>query len=107
MDANGDYQFGRSGIFLSNSPAAVAQAVLTRLRLWTGEWFLDSQEGTDYTGSIIGYGTQSTRDIEVKQRIAETFGVRSILSYQSTVNGRAFSVTANIDTPYGAVQVKT
>ena len=105
LDANGDYQFGRAGIFLVNTPQAVAQAVLTRLRLWTGEWFLNDQEGTDYEGRILGYGTQGTRDIEVKERIAGTQGVRTILSYKSTMSGRAFSVTALIDTPYGVATV--
>lgn len=105
LDANGDHQFGRAGLFLVDSPQAVAQAVLTRLRLWTGEWFLDNEEGTDYANRILGYGTQGTRDVEIKERILNTPGVRSILAYQSAMNGRVFNVTTVIDTAFGTVTV--
>ena len=105
LDANGDYQFGRPGIFLVNSSAAVAQAVLTRLKLWTGEWFLDSTEGTPYLDQIIGYGTQGTRDIAIKQRILGTTGVNSILSYSSSVINRIMTVTVLIDTIYGQTTI--
>ena len=37
LDANGDYTVGIP--FLVNSPACVGQAVLTRLKLFLGEWF--------------------------------------------------------------------
>jgi hypothetical protein len=107
LDSDGDAQFGRSGIFLTNSPQAVAQAVLTRLKLWVGEWMLDNREGTDYSSKILGYGTQTTRDIEVQERILNTQGVKSILSYQSTVVNRVFSVSVTIDTDYGATTVTT
>ncbi len=42
-DANGDYTFGQgSKNFLVNSPQCVAQAVVSRLRLQLGEWFIDT-----------------------------------------------------------------
>ena len=107
LDADGDAQFGRDGIFLVNTPAAVAQAVNTRLLLWKGEWMLDDQEGTDYNGKILGYGTQGTRDIEAKERILGTPGVRSLLQYQSSIDGRKFSIAALIDTDYGTAAVST
>lgn len=106
LDANGDFQFGRSGIFLVNSPEAVAQAIRTRLALWAGEWFLDNEEGTDYSGKILGYGTQGTRDVEVKSRILNTQGVREIVSYSSSVDpARKFTVTAVVDTDYGQATI--
>ena len=107
LDVNGDYQFGRAGVFLVNSPAAVAQAIRTRLALWTGQWFLDSTEGTNYSQQILGYGTQASRDIEIRGRILDTDGVKSIVSYQSGTDPktRKFSVTAVVDTIYGAATV--
>ena len=40
-DANGDMTWGSGDKnFYYNQPEAVAQAVMTRLRLWSGEWFL-------------------------------------------------------------------
>jgi hypothetical protein len=101
--ATGDYLFGNAP-FLADSPDCVAQAILTRLRLYAGEWFLDKREGLDLD-LILGYGTQATRDREVQQRIVETTGVLRIVSYSSNVDTRAFSVTCTVDTIYGPTTI--
>ena len=50
LDAAGDFVFGHGAAdYHRDSPEAVAQAVLTRLKLHRGEWFLDRSEGTPYT----------------------------------------------------------
>lgn len=108
LTPEGDYQLGATGQFLLNSPQAVAQAIKTRLMLMTGEWFLDSEEGTAYQTKILGYGTQGTRDIEVKQRILDTPGVLELLEYASEVQAdRSFRVVARISTIYGQAQLNT
>lgn len=100
LDANGDYQLGS---FLSNSPAAVAQAVQTRLLLWRGEWFLDVTDGTPYMQDVLGHGTNY--DLEIQDRILSTPGVTEITSYSSSVVNRALSVQCTLNTLYGAVTV--
>lgn len=108
LDENGDYSFGQgSANFLVDSPAAVAQLVLTRLQLSTGEWFLDTTEGTPYATEILGTGTASTRDLAVQERILETQGVTGIADYASVVDPatRAFTVAATIDTIYGQTTI--
>lgn len=104
MTPDGDYVFGYGTNFLTNTPEAVAQAVLTRLRLYAGEWFLDTREGLDLD-HVLGYGTQTTRDREVQQRILGTAGVTGIAAYSSEVSGRGFSVSATIDTLYGQTTI--
>lgn len=100
---NGDMTFGSGGAnFLVNNPDAVAQAVLTRLKLVEGEWFLDTTEGTPYKTQILGYGTKGHYDPAIRDRILGTEGVRSILSYSSSVINRRLTVNATIDTIYGA-----
>lgn len=103
LSATGDYQFGRLDAFLVDTPAAVAQAVKTRLALWTGEWFLDADEGTPYVPMILGAGTQGTRDDAVRQRILDAQGVQEIVSYYSNVDHatRAMTATALVQTIYG------
>lgn len=101
---NGDHQFGRSGIFLINTPQAVAQVVRSRFALWAGEWFLNTAEGTDYN-AILGFGTQLTRDAEVQTRVLGTPGVTGIVAYDSNVDGRRFAVELNLNTQYGAAAV--
>lgn len=106
LGAEGDYQFGRSGLFLINSPAAVAQAIKTRLKLWTGEWFLDSEEGTPYATEILGTGTSDTRDLAVRSRILDTVGVKEITDYSSSMSPtRQFVVSVTVATIYGSTSL--
>lgn len=103
IDADGDMTFGGGAAnFLVDSPEAVAQAVLTRLRLMSGEWFFDSAEGTPYATEILGERTRSTYDLAIQERILGTEGVTSIATYSSSMDGRALTVEATIDTEYGA-----
>jgi len=99
-------QFGLGGLnYLVDTPEAVAQAVRTRLLLLTEEWFLDTTEGTPFAGQVLGYGTESTRDLAIRERILGAQGVRDIVEYSSEVVGRAFTVTARIDTVYGLATI--
>ena len=106
LSSTGDYVFGRRvPPFLTNSPEAVAQAVRTRLDLWEGEWFLDEREGTPYLSKVLGTNTLYTKDTAIKERVLDTPGVKSILSYYSTTVGRAFTVSMTIETIYGTADV--
>lgn len=105
MDQNGDYVFGPGAFWMVDTPEAVAQAVLTRLRLFAREWFLDQREGLDLE-QVLGYGTQATRDQQVQERILGTQGVTGISAYSSRVSGRDFIVTAaTVETLYGRAQL--
>lgn len=104
LDASGDMVFGYGQAdFYVNQPEAVAQAVLTRLRLFTGEWFIDNTDGMDWSGSVLGNNTRSIRDAVIKSRILDTPGVKSIVGYQSTFDRatRKFSVAVVLNTIYG------
>lgn len=100
LSPSGDYLFGQGAYFLVNSPATVAQAIKTRLKLLAGEWFLDDRVGLN-TNLILGRNTEGTRDREVQKRILGTLGVTRIVRYQSTINVRDFRVVALVDTIYG------
>ena len=104
LDANGDYQFRGMSPFLVDSPQAVAQAIKTRMALYTEEWFLDKREGLDKK-HILGYGTLATRDREVQRRILGTQGVLKIVNYASSVDNRRFRVDATVATIYGIVTI--
>lgn len=103
MRPDGDYSFGTGLPLLENSPACVSQAILTRLLLQAGEWFLDLTEGTPYVGKILGAGTQATRDLAIQTRILDTPGVKRIALYNSSLDReRHLTVSATVDTIYGA-----
>lgn len=104
LDEDGDYTFGGNGnSFYRNDPLGVSQSVITRLRLWENEWFLDINEGMPYIGGVMGKYTLEDVDSIVKERIINTEGVIEITSYQSSFNPdlRKFSVSVTISTLYG------
>lgn len=107
LSPSGDFVFGQgSSEFLINVPAAVAQAVQTRLQLAQGEWFLDLTEGTPYSTRILGHGTLDLYDQAIQERILGTPGVVSILSYDSQLDEqRALTVTCKVETLYGAAVI--
>jgi hypothetical protein len=104
----GDMSFGAGSLnFLVDSPDAVAQSVLTRLKLWTGEWFLDDTEGTPYLGAVLGAGTRKTFEPALRERILGTPGVSRISDITTNVDAetRTGSFRATIDTIYGTTTV--
>lgn len=107
---SGDYSWGHSlQDFYIDTPAAVAQAVKTRLLLWQGEWYLDIDEGTPYMTGILGKHSQAEADFTVQARITGTQGLVDIAKYDSVLLGpptRAYSMTTTIDTIYGLTQVQ-
>ena len=60
LDENGDMTFG-AGLdnYFIDSAEAVAQSVLTRLRMWLREWYLDTNDGTPYYQQVLGKHTQT------------------------------------------------
>lgn len=106
----GDYTFGQNlQNFYIDEPAAVGQAVKTRLLLWLGEWFLDTAEGTPYMQGILGKHSQSVADATVQNRIQGTQGFSGFTGFQSSLNPgtRAYSVNnTDINTIYGPTSVQ-
>lgn len=113
LTSTGDYQIGQGQAnFWINSPQGVAQNVETRLKLWEGEWFLDTTIGTPWIQEILGYNNASLRDVAIKTVILGTDGVTSISNYQSDADPgtRKFTVSGSVITifdpnpvPFGPV----
>ncbi len=108
LDENGDYTLDNAAAFYVDSPEAVAQAVLTRLRLWRGEWFIDITDGTPWNTEILGKRQKGRNpDTAIRTRILQTKGVTEILSYSSNYDGntRRLTVDATIGTTYGTATI--
>lgn len=104
---SGDYTFGEGeNTFLENSPECVAQAVNTRLQLWQGEWFLDSQQGTPYRQSVLGKQYNDAWPLLLIDRISQTAGVSSVIDVTSlNTEKRGVTFSATIDTVYGQTKI--
>lgn len=103
----GDFVFGH-GIqcFQIDSPTAVAQAILTRLRLWQGEWFLALNLGVPYLQQILGHTPSANiPDGAIRSTIANTPFVRLVTDYASSFNStsRHFTVSCKVQTAFGPV----
>lgn len=104
LDKNYDMMFGHcKNDFWIDVPDAPAQAVLTRLMMNYGEWFLDPTAGTPWSTKVLGKYTDNTRDAVIRSRISGTQGVNSIIQYSSDLDRdtRHFGAQAQIDTIYG------
>lgn len=109
LDQNGDMTFGnQQADFWRDVPEAPAQAVLTRLRLWRGEWFVDVTEGTPYEQAVLGMHTSQTVEPAIRRRILGTQGVTEIESFGMVRNPdtRVVSINAVVNTQYGTADVR-
>lgn len=108
LDESGDMVIGHGNAdYLNDTPECVAQAVVTRLRLLTGEWFLDLTEGTPYAPAVLGKHTRQSYDFVIRERILDTEGVTAIVEYESLFDGetRLLTVNTRIDTVYGPAKI--
>lgn len=104
LSSDGDYVFGSGkNDFLVNSPEAVAQAILTRLKLWLGEWFADISDGTGWNQSIVGKQSKNLYELTLHQRVLETPGVKDIVDFQSALDPdtRSLTVSMTVNTIFG------
>lgn len=109
LDNDGDFSAGHgSADFFVDQPEAIGQSVLTRLRLWSGEWFLNTDEGTPYREQVLGVRKRQTAGPALKMRVAGTEGVTEVSDFAADYDGdaRALTVTATVDTVYGETTIE-
>jgi len=105
LDENGDSTFGNQSFV--NGREAVAQAILTRLRLLYGEWWENTADGLPLFEKILGaYGGDNVReavDLIISERIQQTQNVTQLLTYESEfdANTRLYSANCTVDTAFG------
>jgi len=80
LTAGGDWTFGKGRANYARRSDAIRQNVVTRLRSFTEDWFLDVAEGSPWTELMGTKQTQSRILREVEARVLATDGVRSIES---------------------------
>lgn len=86
----------------------VRQQLLIKLRLWTGEWFLDTEFGTPYIDQVLGKQLSLAGAVAaLKVSIMEVDGVQDITEFTYTFDrqSRSLSVDFTVSTPYGLVRV--
>jgi len=84
----------------------VRQHLAIKLKLWTGEWFLDTEFGTPYTAEILGKQISLAGSVaSLKTSILSVDGVESITRFTFDFNrsARDLSVDFDVQTPFGLI----
>ena len=107
LDESGDL-ITRGKMFLSGREA-IAQTVVTRLKLFLGEFFRDVTDGTPWFQQILGkFENLNAVEALLRNRIARSPGVIRLLSFalQFDLDSRTLSVQAQVLTQYGEQDIQ-
>ena len=109
LGTDGDPLWGQGQANFISDADAVAQIILTRLRLFQGEWWSDLTDGTPYWQQILGK-SGSDNHIQVvtlilTQRIAATPYVNGVSNVQVSFNpsSRGMSFYCVVQTQFGPI----
>ncbi len=106
LDENLDMTFGSGQAnFYIDNVEGIEQSILTRLKLWVGEWYLDTNEGTPYQQSALGTNKSTTIQPAIRDRILQTDGVTGLqekdFNYKFNPSTRQAEINATVSTQYG------
>lgn len=103
---NGDMTFGAGMGNMCSGSESVAQNVVTRLRTFRGEWFLDTGFGTPHMqDGFIKPTNLPLYESDLKGIISTTDGVKQLLSFSLVYNSvtRVAHVAASLNDIYGNI----
>ncbi|WP_434706656.1 hypothetical protein J3Q07_16360 [Pseudomonas sp. D4-18] len=96
LDADGDLAMGDEEFLTGYTAEEVAQNVLTRLKFFLGEWFLDTTDGTDWFGSVLGKGSVlASRESVIRRRILLAPGCAGMTAFSLTTDIATRELTVN------------
>ena len=78
LDKNLDWKFGKGRAAYKRNADAIAQNILTRLRSFLGDWYLDTEIGIDWLTLLGNLGTEKRILRAVESTVMQTEGVLSI-----------------------------
>ena len=87
---------------------AIGQTIVTRLRLFLGEYFRDITDGTPWFQKILGkYENLNAVEAIIRRRITRTEGVIRLLAFQMNfdLDTRELRIQATVLTKYGAQEL--
>ena len=108
LDANGDPLMGRGQASFATDLEAVAQAIRTRLLLFSGEWWENRNAGTPVFESMLGATNPQRPEVIallLKQRILSTPYVTGVTHIETTADAvaRVFRFSCRVETRFGTL----
>lgn len=86
--------FENGDLVLVNGADRVMQHVVTGLKIFKGDWFLDYRKGIDYVNGLKAY--PRILKAEIKNAILEVDGVDNVKDYVFKRVGGVFKVSATV-----------
>lgn len=112
LDANGDPLWGQGVANFLTDRMAVAQVVLTRLRLFQGEWWADTADGLPLWQSILGQGASARAQEQASALITArvlgspfVVGISNLQTAFARPTRGPFVYSATADTQFGQLTV--
>lgn len=81
------------GDHFATGKEATRQGIIRRLRLFLGEYFLDSTEGTPWFQNILGKTQADIAAASIKQRILTAPGVVGISRFEFDIDQKSRKIT--------------
>lgn len=101
LDTDGDWRFGRGLVSYISNAAAVRQNVVTRLKSFASDWFLDTGANIDWIDLLGRRGTRDEILREVERVTLATDGVTTITKLEIVV--KTSSREASIMLSFGTI----
>lgn len=111
LGPNNEPIFGQTKDAFLTDIDAVAQAIMTRINLLLGEWWLDLQDGTPIWQTMLGVGGSGKNSLPatlaLEQRIKDTPFVQDLSDVETSYNPntRAFTFSCTVQTQFGSLSV--
>jgi len=108
LDANHDLDTSSLGLAIARGADRVRQNIDIKLKLFTGEWFLDTEAGTPYLEDILGKRISLAGALAaVRASILEVDSVSAVTNFTYTFNRqtRVLNYTFEASTPFGIIEV--
>lgn len=105
-----DLEVDNVDLFVIKGADRVRQQLVVKLRLWTNEWFLDTEFGTPYLERILGKQiTLGGAVAAIKESILEVADVQQITRFDFNFDRRERRLVVDFDasTPFGLIRVTT
>lgn len=99
-----DIQIDNNNLTLIGGREEIAQILRQRLRVFLGEWFLDTREGIDYYGEILKKAPDPGQvDALFKNEILTSPGVIELIEFNLDIEGRQLQLSFAARTEDGII----
>jgi len=103
ITSGGDFIFGRGKASYKTKSGAIAQNVVTRLRLFTDDWYLDVDSGISWIEMLGTRGNSDRIQRAIEKSVLQTDGVKSIsrLEIEKNSEDRSISIILEYNDIFG------